>query len=161
MDMENIEKSEKGKKFRLKVVTPMRVVYDNSVEMFIARTTAGDMGVLYGHEPCSALLSDWSVRIVTDSQNHSEELLMVLGGMLTIKNNEAVIVSDIAESPDKMRKHLEQLEAEKQENKLRYQNTDLAMQRMEIAIRQVLVNKEGSAYPVINRGAESAEEDER
>ena len=159
-EMENIGNAENEKTFHLKIVTPSRVVYDDRVNMFIARTIGGDMGVLYGHESSSALLSEWSLRIFKDGkdgQGRSEELLMVLGGMLTIKNNEAVVVSDIAEYPDKMREYIEQLKAEKEESKVRNQTSDLAVQRMEIAIRQVLVTKEGSAYPVINKGGEQSE----
>lgn len=160
MDMENTGKSETEKTLRLRVVTPTRVVFDGRVNMFIARTLGGDMGILYGHEACSALLSEWGLRIFIDDENgqvRREELLMVLGGMLTVKNNDAVIISDVAEYPDKMREYVEQMKAEKEESKQRNQTSDLAVQRMEIAIRQVLVNKEGSAYPVMNRGGEKSE----
>ena len=113
------ETAENGKTIRLRVLTPMRVAYDKQVSMFVARTVDGDMGVLFGHEPRSAVLADWALRIFPDAQNRGEELLMVLGGILTVKDNTAVIVSDMAEYPDKMRELIEKMKAEREESKLK------------------------------------------
>lgn len=138
-----------NKTMRLRVVTPMRVVYDNQVSMFVVRTTTGDMGVLYGHEPYSALLEDWSLRIIEDERDKNEEVIIVLGGILTIRGNDAVILSDMAEYPDKMQALIEKNKAERAENKIKEQNTDLHTQRMELAIRQALVQIDVSAYSII------------
>jgi len=138
-----------SKTLRLRVITPMSVVYDKQVSMFIARTTNGDMGVLYGHESHSALLADWSLRIIEDEQDKKEELLMVLGGILTVRENDAVIMSDMAEYPEKMQALIEKIKAEKAESKIKNQNTDLHTQRMELAIRQALVQIDVSAYSII------------
>ena len=142
-----------NKTLRLRVITPMRVVYDKQVSMFIARTTNGDMGVLYGHESHSALLADWPLRIIEDEQAKSEELLIVLGGILTVRGNDAVIISEMAEYPDKLQELIEKMKTEIAENKIKEQATDLHTQRMEFAIRQALVKIDVSAYSIIKENA--------
>lgn len=42
--------------FRLKILTPERVVYDGTAESVIVRTTVGDKGILAKHEPYVAAL---------------------------------------------------------------------------------------------------------
>jgi len=140
------------KTLRLTVITPMNVVYDKRVSMFIARTTEGDVGVLYGHENYSAALADWSLRIIEDEQSKSEAVIVVLGGILTVRGNEAVIMSEMAEYPDKIQALIEKIKTERSENKAKEQSADLQMQRMEFAIRQALVNIDVSAYSVIKDG---------
>jgi F-type H+-transporting ATPase subunit epsilon len=135
----------------------MRVVYDNQVNMFIARTVEGDVGILYGHESHSAILTDWAVRIFADAheRNRGEELLMVLGGMLTVRGNEATIISDMAEYPDKMRALIEKMKAERAESKVVEQSSELTSQRMELALRRALIGRgeAGAVAPgMINTG---------
>ncbi|MCL2096424.1 MAG: F0F1 ATP synthase subunit epsilon [Oscillospiraceae bacterium] len=128
---------------RLRVLTPMREVYNKQVHMFIARTVDGDIGVLYGHEPRAAVLTDWAVRIFPEGheKNQGEELLMILGGMLTVRDNDAVIVSDVAEYPDKMRELLSKMQAERAESKIIEQSSELTTQRIELALRRALINR--------------------
>lgn len=156
MDNMGNENKTENKTIRLRVLTPMRVVYDKEVDMVIARTVDGDMGVLYGHESRSALLVDGVLRIFASGEERKEELLMVLGGIFTINGNDAVILSDIAEPPDKMQEHIDKMKAERADNKLREQSTELNTQRMELAIRQILVHMDVSTYPILNKNSEQS-----
>ena len=149
----------KAKTIRLRVLTPVRAVYDRDVNMVIARTVDGDMGILYGHESRSALLADGVLRIfpvdtVDTNESKKEELLLILGGILTVNENTAVVLSDIAEYPDKMQERIDKARAEKEENKIIEQTAELITQRMELAIRQALVHMDVSAYPILNRKTE-------
>ena len=143
------------RKLRLRVVTPLRVAYDGLIDLVVAKTTDGDMGVMYGHEPCTALLGDGALRIIPDQKEHTQELLMVFGGILTIRDKEAVVMSDIAEPPDQLQAYLDRLLAEKEENLRREQTADLEALRMERAIRQALVHVDISPYiPVRQPGGQ-------
>ena len=127
------------RKLHLRVLTPMRIVYDGPVELAIARTTDGDLGVMYGHEPCTALLGDGALRIFPDRREKEQDLLMVLGGILTVGENQAVITSDIAEHPDKLQAYLDRLTEEREESARKEKIADLQANRLEKAIRQALV----------------------
>lgn len=158
-EMQGTEK----KKIRLKVLTPTRVVYDKPVNMIIARTVDGDIGILYGHDPRTALLDYGILQIFNDKDDNTdrreEEILMVLGGILTVKNNEAVILSDIAEHPDKLQEFINKLQEERSAHKIEEQTTDLAMRRMEFAIRHALVHMDVSAYSILQgRGEQEKSE---
>ena len=145
MDNNNTQNQENtnARTLRLRILTPMRVVFDKQVNMFIARTVDGDMGILHGHESRSAVLTDWAVRIFADGQekNRGEELIMVMGGMLTVRDNDAVIISDMAEYPNKMRELINKMNAERAESKIEEQTSELTSQRMELALRRVLMGK--------------------
>ena len=54
------------KKLQLRIVTPVKVKADQPADMVIMRCTSGDMGVLPGHEPRSAVLDYAPVRIRAD-----------------------------------------------------------------------------------------------
>ena len=38
------------KSFKLKIITPEKVFFDEETEQIIVRTTEGDIGILAGHE---------------------------------------------------------------------------------------------------------------
>jgi len=140
-----------NRKIRLKVLTPIRVVYDKPVNMFIARTVDGNMGILYGHDSRTALLDDGVLQIIDETNGKKdEEVLMVLSGILTVHNNEAVIMSEIAEHPDKLQEFIAKLDEERTAHKIIEQSTDLTMRRMEFAIRRALVHMDVSAYSILN-----------
>ena len=142
--MESVTES---RKVRLRVMTPLRVVYDEPVEMVVARTKEGDMGILYEHDTRSALLGDGILRIFKDGRQN-EEVLTVLGGIVTVKDNEVAVMSEIAEYPDKMQELLDKYEAERAASEVADQTADLYTKRMEMAIRQALIRM-GGAYPVM------------
>ena len=154
MDNINNENKLEPKTIHLRVLTPLRVIYDSEVEMIIAKTVDGDMGVLYGHEPRSALLEDGALRIFLSNQERKEEILAVLGGILTVKDNSAVILSDVADTPENMQELIEKMKAGKAANKLREQNMEVTTQRMELAIRQALVHMDISAYSMLKTTAD-------
>ena len=141
-------------KFHLRVLTPLRVVYDGMVDIAIARTTDGDLGVLHGHESCAALLGDGALRIIADKESKQQEVLMVLGGIITVRSDETVIVSDIADHPDKIQEYIDQLMADRAENVRREEIAELQAHRMEKAIREALVHVDVNPYAAIRKPGE-------
>ena len=135
---------------RFKVLTPMRVVYDREAEIIVARTVDGDMGVLYGHEPCSALLKEndgaAELRVIADGK---EELILCSGGIFTVRDNTATVLSEMAGTPEELQELIEKMRAERAARKSSEQTTELTSQRMELAIRQYLVKQDVSAYTIL------------
>ena len=143
-----MENKAEDRKFRLRVLTPMRVAYDKPVDMVILRTTEGDMGILRDHDTRTALLGDGVLRIFEDSRR-SEELLMVLGGVLTVRDNDVDILSEIAEHPDNIQEYIAQLKAEKAASEIADQSTDLHTKRIEMAIRHALVHVDANTQAML------------
>ena len=139
--------NEDGRRFRLKVLTPMQVVYDKPVDMVVARTSDGDMGVLHNHDTRSALLGDGVLRIFEDKRRE-EELLMVLGGIFTVRGNEVTVLSEIAERPERMQEFLQELEAQRVASEIVEQETELYTKRVEMALRRALVYMDSDTPPL-------------
>lgn len=76
------------------IVTPDGPVYEGNANMVIARTKAGELGILYGHVPLVAPLNIDIVRIKSED---SEEWVAVNGGFMEVNGEEVNILADTAE----------------------------------------------------------------
>lgn len=138
------------RKLHLKILTPMKVVFDEPVDMVIVRTTDGDLGVMYGREACSALLGDGVLRVIPDRREKEQELFMILGGILAVRENHAIVTSDVAEHPDTLQAYLDRLTEEREESIRKERIADLQASRLEQAIRQALVHVDINPYSSID-----------
>ena len=84
-----------GRKFRLQVVTPDQTFFDGETDMVILRTTEGEIGILYGHEPLVAPLNIGSMRVRQDDE--SFRIAACSSGFFTVNNNVVTVVVDSAE----------------------------------------------------------------
>ncbi|EFI84763.1 F-ATPase epsilon subunit [Listeria grayi] len=76
------------------IVTPDGPVYEGNANMVIARTKAGELGILHGHVPLVAPLNIDIVRIKLED---SEEWVAVNGGFMEVNGEEVNILADTAE----------------------------------------------------------------
>ncbi len=88
----------------LKIVTPERIVYEDTVDSVTAMTQMGEITILPGHIPLVGNLQAGELRIRT---NGNEQFLVASTGFLEVRlGNEVVILADTAE-------RVEELELEK------------------------------------------------
>lgn len=79
------------------VVTPDGLVYDHHAAIVVARTTAGELGILPQHAPIIVPLTIDEVRVKrTDSDTHVD-WIAVNGGIMEVRDNIVSIVADSAE----------------------------------------------------------------
>lgn len=135
------------KKVLLTVLTPNRCVLEEYVDYAILRTVEGEFGVLPGHEPCSVLLDNGLLRAYVEKRQTA--VLAIFGGFATVYDNKLVVLSTVAEHPEKIEEALAEMERERAENKINEQNADLEMHRMESALRHSLVHMDVSVYAII------------
>ena len=91
-------------KLKLKIVTPERVVYEDSIDSVTATTAMGEITVLPNHIPLVANLQAGELRILS---NGDEQFLVASSGFLEVRpGNEVVILADTAD-------RVEELELEK------------------------------------------------
>lgn len=79
---------------KLEIVTPDRSFFSGDVEMVVVRTTEGDIGVLFDHEPLVAPLSVGAVRIKQDGKFRAAACS---GGFISVDEDIATIITDTAE----------------------------------------------------------------
>ncbi|MCH9031672.1 MAG: ATP synthase F1 subunit epsilon [candidate division Zixibacteria bacterium] len=81
--------------YRLKIVTPVKVFYDDEVNSITAPGKLGYLGALTGHAPIITTLQPGLLTV----RNHLDTIseMAVSGGFLEISNNVATILADSVE----------------------------------------------------------------
>jgi F-type H+-transporting ATPase subunit epsilon len=121
---------------RLEIVTPDRVVYNQDVNMVIARATDGDIGILPGHAPLIAGLAIAPLRIKFEE---GEEQLAVTGGFIEVQPQKVTILAKTAETPAEIDVRRAQEAKGRAENRLKSDSEDIDFTRAEIALQRALV----------------------
>ena len=78
------------------IVTPERIVYTNEVEMVIAPTLDGEVGILPLHAPLVTVLRPGELR-VRFNDNKDVEWFAVSGGYLQVHEDKVIVLADAAE----------------------------------------------------------------
>jgi F-type H+-transporting ATPase subunit epsilon len=144
-----------GKEIRLKILTPNKIVANRDLDFVLLRTVTGDMGILYGHEPCAMLLDVGMLKMYEG--NTVIDTLAVLGGFAMVRDNQVVVTTELAEPPEMVQAVLARMEEEWKQNREKEQTTDLEMHRIEKALRNMLVHMDISSYSIIKGNEGNAE----
>jgi F-type H+-transporting ATPase subunit epsilon len=137
-----------GKKLHLKIITPEQVKLDEKADMVIMRCTTGDMGILPGHQACSAIL-DYGVMRIMDDDN--ERRIAVFGGIAQVRNDEVFILANDAQWPEDIDHAHAKRERELAERQIRDSEDDVEIQRNQVLMRRTLVQMEVSSYPLVSK----------
>ena len=80
---------------RLNIVTPNGSVYEREdVEMAVLQTTAGEMGIMYGHIPTVAALKTGHVKV---NFHNGNEFIAVSDGFIEARQHQLSIIVQTAE----------------------------------------------------------------
>jgi len=131
------------KKIRLRVVMPGKIKADEPADMVIMRCTSGDMGVLPGHEPRSAVLDYAPLRILRGGYEHR---IAVYGGLAVIEDDVLTILTRDAEWPEEINLAQARADREYAEQRLRDQEDDRELQSDQVLLRRALVQIEVSSH---------------
>ena len=118
----------------LQIITPTRLVLDEMVDSAVLKTTEGDMGVLYDHEPVVTLLSYGVLRY---KQEGKVNKATVMGGFAEVTKDRVTILTDASEISDEI--DVNRAEAAKERAEGRLNKSDYDAKRAEIAIKKSLV----------------------
>ena len=83
------------KKFKLKIVTPERVVLSDEVTQVSVETKMGQITILPNHLPLVAELAAGEIIVKQDGEK--EDWMAVSGGFVEVLPNQVVILADTAE----------------------------------------------------------------
>lgn len=78
------------------IVTPERILYTNEVEMVVATTTEGEIGILPLHAPIVTTLSSGEVRLKYGSNAADWEYFSISGGYLQVHEDKVIVLADQA-----------------------------------------------------------------
>jgi len=116
------------------LVTPERTVISRPVEMVVAKTTVGEIGILPGHAPLVANLAIDILRIKEADVTHE---WAVHGGFLEVTPERVVVLAEAAEFPEEIdvdralaaKERAERRLAEKGSEEIDFKRAELALQR--------------------------------
>ncbi len=121
--------------FRLQIVTPSRMFYDDEVEMTIVRTIEGDVGIMKNHALMVAPLNIGKVRIKKDGQFKEAA---ISEGFVQIESDYTRIITDSAEWPEEIDVKRAEEAKERAERRLAASKSDIDKVRAEIALKKAL-----------------------
>lgn len=126
--------------FRLKILTPERLLFDGEVQSVIVRTTVGDKGILAHHEPYVAALGIGQAKI--KDPDGKERVGAVSSGIVEVTAEKTTILAQSFEWADEIDvDRAEKARALAEENIARWKNDqrklDIAEYKLKRAINRI------------------------
>ena len=121
--------------------------YDGEVEMVEIRTTEGDMGILKGHIPLTAVLVPGILKL---EENNNQKVAAVHDGFVEILKDKVIVLAEACEWPDEIdvnRAKEAKVRAERRLKDSNHNQGEFNLARAENALRRSLIRME-----VANRG---------
>ncbi|MGI6566143.1 MAG: ATP synthase F1 subunit epsilon [Firmicutes bacterium] len=135
--------SESKKKITLNITTPRGLKYVEQADMLIMRCVDGDLGVLPGHAPVSAVLGDGILRIFN---NGGEQKLAVFGGIVEINDTTVNMFTTIAQRPEEIDRERAEVDFRRAEATIIEQLEEQDLRRLQVLMHRALVRLEVSSH---------------
>ena len=119
------------KKIHFKLTTHEKVVFDAEVDELYAKGTQGEFGILPGHVPFMSGLEIGVTKAIIDGK---PELFAVMGGVFQFKDNEALILTQMAEKSSDIDAARAEEAKRRAEARLEESEDTTDVQRAEIAL---------------------------
>lgn len=119
----------------LKIITHEKVVFDEDVDAIYTKGTDGEFGVLKNHVPLMASLDIGVTKVV---QNNNEKYFTTMGGVFQFKDNEALILTNTAESGDDINIDRAKAALSRAQSRLADMNAEIDAKRAEAAFARAM-----------------------
>lgn len=119
------------------VTTPERLVHEASAKFVVVPAVDGELGILPGHAPLTALLGTGELRV--QSEGGEKERIFVRGGFVQVMANSINVLATEAERASEIDRDAAQrdLEAAQVENRSGLSSNQLAEQRERVQAAKV------------------------
>ena len=125
-----------GNTFRLKVIAPERIFYDDAVEMVELNTTEGEIGILPGHISLTTIVSPGIMRITKDGEVKEASLL---SGFMEIGPKEVTILAEACEWPEEIDANRAEEARIRAERRISDGDSSVNLRRAEIALKRAII----------------------
>jgi len=123
-----------NKYFKVKVITPERIFFEGDADLLELKTSEGDIGILAGHIPLTAILAPGVMKITKDGEVKEAALL---DGFVEILQDRVTVLAEACEWPDEIDENRAKEAKIRAERRLSEGDGDLA--RAEMALRRALI----------------------
>ena len=120
----------------LKIITHEKIIFDEDVNEIYTKGVDGEFGVLKDHIP---LMSALDIGITKVIQNGSLRLFTTMGGIFQFKDNNALILTDAAETGDEIDVVRAKASLERAQARLAEKTAEIDAKRAEAAIARAKV----------------------
>lgn len=117
----------------LKVVTPDKLFFEGEIDMLVARTIEGDVGILLNHSPLVTILDIGRLVIKNGDER---KVAACAGGYIDVRNNYITVVSDACEWEDEIDINRAERAKERASKKLEDKDTDTF--KAELALKKAI-----------------------
>lgn len=117
----------------LKVVTPDKLFFEGDIDMLVARTIEGDVGILLNHSPLVTILDIGRLVIKNGDER---KVAACAGGYIDVRNNNITVVSDACEWEDEIDINRAERAKERASKKLEDKDTDTF--KAELALKKAI-----------------------
>ena len=118
---------------KLEIVTGERLVYSGEVEVLVAPSIEGELGILPHHAPLLTILQPGEIRLVMNGQ---EEYMAISGGFLEVLANTVTILADTAERAEEIDEERAQEAVQRAQDRLTGQLAAGELERALASIRR-------------------------
>ena len=123
------------KTFNLRIISPTRIFFDGDVDMVEMKTTEGEIGVLAGHIPLTAILEPGVLRIKQEG-NVREAALH--DGFVEIQKDRVTVLAESCEWPDEIDVERANEAKERAERRIKSGKAEVDKLRAELALKKAL-----------------------
>lgn len=122
--------------FRLKIITPEKVFFEGDVQQIIAKTPAGNVGILAGHTPYVANIVPSPLKILADGQDF--RTAAISAGFLKAEKEKVTVVAEAVEWAEDIDIGRAERAREAAQNKLDNYNSQKEFDRAEQKLKRAL-----------------------
>ena len=124
-----------SKKINLKIITHEKEVFNEDVDAIFSRGVDGEFGILPDHQPFMSALDIGVTKIEKDGQS---ELFATMDGIFQFKDNQAIILTDMAERGSDIDVTRAKAAKERAEARLGSHDVEIDTARAQIALAKAL-----------------------
>ncbi|HAU88219.1 MAG TPA: ATP synthase F1 subunit epsilon [Lachnospiraceae bacterium] len=128
-----------SKYFKVKVISPDRVFFEGEADLLELKTSEGDIGILAGHIPLTAVIAPGILRITKDGEVKEASLLE---GFVEILQDRVTVLAEACEWPDEIDINRANEAKIRAERRLTGGEGDINYARAEMALRRALIRIE-------------------
>ncbi len=123
------------KTFNLQIISPTRVFLNEEVDMVEMKTTEGEIGVLAGHIPLTAILEPGELKIHQDGKIRRAAML---DGFVEIRGKKVTVLAEACEWPEEIDVHRAEEAKIRAERRIKSGEKEVDMVRAEMALKKAL-----------------------
>lgn len=123
------------KVFNLQIISPTRIFFDGDATMVEMKTSEGEIGVLAGHIPLTAILTPGVMKIHQEDGTREAALH---DGFVEIRKDRVTVLAESCEWPDEIDVERAEEAKERAENRIKSGRKDVDMIRAELALKKAL-----------------------